>query len=163
MEARLSRWGVGPRIAFGAVVYAIPAALATYLWPDVCLLHSIPYAVFIVVGLVLLAVGVPLWLAGVVTAMTAYNRDSLVTTGVFGMVRHPIYSAWIVFNIPAIAILCRSWPLLGTALVAYAVFKLTIRREDDSWNSGSGRHVSPIAPKSTKSSRFQNCGNNLDP
>ena len=131
MEARLSRWGVGPKIALGAVVYASLAAVATYLWPEVCLLHFVPYAAFLVLGAILLAVGVPLWLAGVVAAMTAYNKDSLVTSGVFGIVRHPIYAAWIVFNLPGIALLCRSWPLLATALVAYAVFKLTIRREDE--------------------------------
>jgi protein-S-isoprenylcysteine O-methyltransferase Ste14 len=55
----------------------------------------------------------------------------LVTSGVFGIVRHPIYAAWIVFNLPGIALLCRSWPMLGAAVVAYAVFKLSIKREDD--------------------------------
>jgi protein-S-isoprenylcysteine O-methyltransferase Ste14 len=107
------------------------AGIATYLWPEVCLLQSIPYMAFLVIGVILLAVGIPLWLAGVVAAMTAYNRDALMTSGVFGMVRHPIYSAWIVFVLPGVGLLCRSWPLLGATLVAYAVFKLTIRREDE--------------------------------
>jgi protein-S-isoprenylcysteine O-methyltransferase Ste14 len=115
----------------GAVGYAVPAAAATCLWPAVCLMRSLPCAAVFVVGAVLLAIGIPLWLAGVVAAMRAYNKDALVTSGVFGMVRHPIYSAWIVFNIPAIAVLCRSWPLLGTAVVTYVVFKFAIRREDE--------------------------------
>jgi protein-S-isoprenylcysteine O-methyltransferase Ste14 len=131
MEARLSRWGIGPRIALAAGGYAVLAAVATYAWPDLCLVRSIPSWTLLVLGGSLLAIGIPLWLAGVRAAMSAYNRDSLVTSGVFGVVRHPIYSAWIVFNLPAIALLCRSWPLLGAALVAYTVFKLTIKREDE--------------------------------
>jgi hypothetical protein len=64
--------------------------------------------------------------------------DWPVTSGVFGLVRHPVYSAWIVFNIPAIALLFRSWPLLLTPLLAYAVFKLSIRTEDEYLESRFG-------------------------
>ena len=131
MANRLSRWGIGPKIAAGAGAYAVLAAAATYVWPDACLLRSLPYAALLVAGAILLILGIPLWLVGAVAAMRAYNKDSLVTSGVFGVVRHPIYSAWIVFIIPGLTLLSRSWPLLGAALVAYAVFKLTIRQEDE--------------------------------
>jgi protein-S-isoprenylcysteine O-methyltransferase Ste14 len=85
----------------------------------------------VAVGIVLLVIGMPMWLMGVHAVMRAYNSDRLVTSGVFGVVRHPVYSAWIVFNIPAIALLVRSWPLLMAPLVAYAVFKMSIRTEDE--------------------------------
>jgi hypothetical protein len=55
----------------------------------------------------------------------------LATTGIFGVVRNPIYSAWIVFLIPGLVSLSRSWLLLLTPLVAYLVFKFRIRREDE--------------------------------
>jgi protein-S-isoprenylcysteine O-methyltransferase Ste14 len=54
------------------------------------------------------------------------------SSGVFALVRHPIYSAWIVLIIPGLVLLTRSWPLLLTPGVAYAVFKLTIHRQDES-------------------------------
>jgi protein-S-isoprenylcysteine O-methyltransferase Ste14 len=47
------------------------------------------------------------------------------------LVRHPIYSAWIVFILPGIVLPTASWPLLLTPLFAYAAFKLLIRHEDD--------------------------------
>jgi len=87
--------------------------------------------VLLAVGLILLAAGIPLWLLGIRAAMTAYGRDALVTTGVFALVRHPIYSSWIVLIIPGLALLCRSWPLLGTSLAAYVAFKTSIRKEDE--------------------------------
>jgi protein-S-isoprenylcysteine O-methyltransferase Ste14 len=58
---------------------------------------------------------------------TAIN---LATTGIFGLVLHPIYSDWIVFLIPGLALLSWSWPILLTPVVAYAFFKLSIRKED---------------------------------
>ena len=131
MEQRLSRWGVGPRIVLSTVAYAVLAGAATYTWPEVCLVQWPPYAVFATVGWILLAMGVAMWLAAVVTVMRAYNRDELVTSGVFAMVRHPVYSSAIVFNLPAIALLTRSWPLFLMPLVAYTIFKLLIHREDE--------------------------------
>lgn len=130
MEARLSRWGVGPRIALAAALSVAVAGVATHWWPAACRFPLVPYVALLAVGLLLLVIGVPLWLAGVKAAMAAYNSDALVTTGVFAWVRHPIYGAWIVFNLPAIALLCNSWPLLSASLAGYVVFKLSIGRED---------------------------------
>ena len=131
METRLSRWGIGPRTFLPTVAYGVLAGAATYAWPDVCLLRWPPYAVLATVGWILLAMGVAMWLTGVITVMRAYNRDELVTSGVFAVVRHPVYSSAIVFNLPALGLLTRSWPLLLTPLVPYAVFKLLIHREDE--------------------------------
>ena len=131
MEQRLSRYGIGPRMMLSAVAYGLVAGAATYAWPDVCLLRWPPYAVFATAGGILLALGVPMWLTAIISVMRAYKRDELVTSGVFGLVRHPVYSAIIVLALPGIALLTRSWPLFPMPLVAYAVFKLLIHREDE--------------------------------
>ncbi len=131
MEKRLSRWGIGPRTFLPTVAYGVVAGAATRAWPDACLLRWPPYAVFATVGGILLALGMPMLLTAGITLRRAYNRDELVTSGVFAVVRHPIYSAMIVLNLPGIALLTRSWPLFLMPLVAYAIFKLLIHREDE--------------------------------
>ena len=65
------------------------------------------------------------------TVMTGYNKDQLATSGISALVRHPIYSAWIIFILPGLGLMTRSWPLLLTPLVAYFVFKLRIHCEDE--------------------------------
>jgi protein-S-isoprenylcysteine O-methyltransferase Ste14 len=72
-----------------------------------------------------------LWMVGGVTVMRAYNRDELVTSGAFALVRHPIYAAWITLVFPGLALLIRSWPMLLTPLIAYAIFRRLIHREDE--------------------------------
>ena len=130
MEQRMSHFGVGPKIYGPAIVYDIVAGMATHFWPDVFLIRSISDSILAVAGIVLLIFGIPMWAIAVWNIVRAFSRDELVTSGVYGLVRHPIYSAWIVFIFPGIALLCRSWLMLPASLVSYIIFKLLIKRED---------------------------------
>ena len=99
--------------------------------PDVCLVPAVPRTVFLVAGIVLLVVGVPMLLVAARAATIAYNSDKLATTGIFSLVRNPIYSAWIIFIIPGLVLMSRLWPLFLTPVVAYLVFKARIGRENE--------------------------------
>jgi len=127
----ISLWGVGPRIVLTAVLYAVVAGAATWQWPEVCLISTIPRMVFLVAGIGLLVIGVPMLVVAARAAAVAYNSDKLATTGVFGLTRNPIYSAWIVFTIPGLVLMIRSWPLFLTPLIAYIIFKAQIGRENE--------------------------------
>jgi protein-S-isoprenylcysteine O-methyltransferase Ste14 len=131
MTKEISRWGVGPSILVSAGAYAAIARLATWLWPNICLITLVPHSVLLVARIILLVIGIPMLLVAVRAATVAYNSDKLATTGIFGLTRNPIYSAWIVFIIPGLVLMSRSWPLFLTPVVAYLVFKVTIGREND--------------------------------
>ena len=131
MNVRMSRWGIGPQIAAAALIYAAVAGAATRRWPEVCLMRTVPFIIPALVAGILILVGVPMLVVAARTVIRGYNKDQLVTSGVSALVRHPIYSAWIVFILPGLVLLTRSWPLLLTPLVAYAVFKLQIHCEDE--------------------------------
>jgi protein-S-isoprenylcysteine O-methyltransferase Ste14 len=114
-----------------AAGYAVPAGVATWLWPDVCLVRGFAYPVFLAAGSALLLAGVPLVIVAGPAATAAHRRGELATTGIFGLVRHPIYSAWVVFLLPGLVLLTASWPLLPTPLAAYLAFKRLIGEEDE--------------------------------
>jgi protein-S-isoprenylcysteine O-methyltransferase Ste14 len=130
VEKRLSRFGIGPSSFVPSLIYTAAAWAATSAWPGVFLWRSLPDVVG-TAGVVLMAAGLLLWMVGVVTVMRAYNRDQLVTSGVFALVRHPVYAAWITLVFPGLALVVRSWPMLITPLIAYAIFKSLIHREDE--------------------------------
>ena len=72
---------------------------------------------------------------------------------IVALVRNPIYSAWIVFLIPELAMFSRSWPVLLTPLVAYLAFKTLIRREEEYLEKRFGQrylgyksHVNELVP-----------------
>jgi protein-S-isoprenylcysteine O-methyltransferase Ste14 len=127
MEKRLSRFGIGPRVAVPSAACALAAWWATRTWPAI---FSLPLHAG-ALGAVLLALGLLMWLSGVVTVMRAYNRDELVTSGVFALVRHPVYAGWITLGFPGLALLARSWLILLSSVVGYIIFKSLIHREDE--------------------------------
>lgn len=166
---RLSRWGIGPHIAAAALAYAAVTEVVTHRWLGAWHLRFARSTALTVFGCALLVGGVVMLVISTRSLSRAYGRDELVTSGVFGIVRHPIYSAWLVFIVPGLALLMGSWPMLLTPLVAYAAFKLLIHREDDYLRERFGQayvdyraQVSELIPKfwggTCKDSRVLNGG-----
>jgi protein-S-isoprenylcysteine O-methyltransferase Ste14 len=131
MKRKMSIFGVGPSIMASAGAYAAITGLATLIWPEFCLVQSVSHTAFLVAGTVLIFLGIPFLVAAVRAMSLAYHSDKLATTGLFGLTRNPIYCAWIVFIIPGLVLLSRSWPMFLAPLVAYLVFKARIGRENE--------------------------------
>ena len=127
---KLPIWGVGPKIMAPTFAYLAVVGIATYLWPATFLVRAVPYVFFLIPGAVLLAIGLPMLVVAVVSVKGAHTKDELATTGIFGIVRNPIYAAWIVFNIPGLVLLLRSWPMFFAPFLAYALFKMLVGKEE---------------------------------
>lgn len=59
-----------------------------------------------------------------------FFAGGLLTGGPFAWCRNPIYASFIVFLLPAAALLADAWPLLAADAVLYAIFRALIGRED---------------------------------
>jgi protein-S-isoprenylcysteine O-methyltransferase Ste14 len=129
-EKRLSRFGIGPQTFVPSLAYTIAAWAVTKQWPEVFRIGS-AHGLLGTIGAVLVAMGLLLWLTGVITVMRAYKRDQLVTSGPFALVRHPVYAGWITGVFPGLALLYQSWPMLLSPFVAYAIFKSRVHVEDE--------------------------------
>ena len=79
----------------------------------------------------LVVLGLVMLLIALRACSRAYNQNHLVDSGMFALVRHPIYSAWIVLILPGLGLMSRSWPVMLTPLFAYFVFKRLIHVEDE--------------------------------
>jgi len=139
MEKRLSCFGVGPMILASVIACAAFAGTLLYLNPAACAVPAFRAPAIVAFGLVLIGLGLTMWLLGAAGAMKAYNADRLVTTGVFRLVRHPMYAGWIVLVLPGIALLTAAWPFLLMPLVGYAAFKAYIHVEDEYLEERFGR------------------------
>ena len=62
--------------------------------------------------------------------MKAYNSDSLVTRGIYGCCRHPLYSAWVVFIVPGIVLLVNSWIGLTAPFFMYLLLRKLVIQEE---------------------------------
>jgi protein-S-isoprenylcysteine O-methyltransferase Ste14 len=123
-------WGVGPlwgalSLAYGAAVtfcslrYEVGRIPPSFAMPAV------------LVGACLLAMGLPLYAAAGKAIFRGFPEGRLLTDGVYGLCRHPIYGSWIVLIIPGLELVLRSWLGLTTSLVAYALLRVLARREEE--------------------------------
>ena len=130
MTEKMSIWGVGPVLAAITFPYGLVAVLLGFLWPEWFTLPEIPQVYGTAAGVVLLAVCLLLYVPTVRAIDRAHGSDRLVTTGVYGACRHPLYSLWILLLLPAVACLLRSWLFLTASLVMYLAVRFLVRREE---------------------------------
>jgi protein-S-isoprenylcysteine O-methyltransferase Ste14 len=105
-------WGIGPKLIFLSALYSLPIVLAQCVWPSRFVIPNVPYAVFIVLGSVLIVIGLPIWVLASRTVDRAYGEDILATQGMYALCRHPIYGAAICLVVPGILVFFRSGLLL---------------------------------------------------
>ncbi|WP_367239134.1 isoprenylcysteine carboxylmethyltransferase family protein [Desulfovibrio sp. UCD-KL4C] len=58
------------------------------------------------------------------------SSGKLETTGIFAVVRNPLYCAWIVVLFPGLALVSQSWLIFGMPVIAYYKFTKLIPQEE---------------------------------
>ena len=131
MKHTLSIRGIQWELTLPSALYLIPATLLTVYYPEVFIIPFVPRFGLILLGGVLLLIGILFLIRAAYEVLTQFESGKLITGGLFRFVRNPIYSAWILFIIPGLALLTNSWIFLGTPFVTYLAFKVFIKKEEE--------------------------------
>jgi protein-S-isoprenylcysteine O-methyltransferase Ste14 len=126
----MTRWGVGPRFALYSVIYCGLMFWLTRYFDPRFKITFVPHRMLVWIGLILMVVGIPFYLFSLVSVMRAFNAGRLVTRGAYGMCRHPVYAAWVVFLVPGLALLLNSWALLTAPFVMYFLARTLVHKEE---------------------------------
>ena len=133
MTNKMTKWGVGPKFTVYASIYClIMFGLTIYLDPllKITKTLSISYQSLELIGIILIVLGVPFYLSSLISVMRGFKEGRLVTNGVYGMCRHPVYGVWVVFFVPSIALLMDSWALLSAPFIMYLMARTLVAKED---------------------------------
>jgi protein-S-isoprenylcysteine O-methyltransferase Ste14 len=130
VPGRITAFGIGPRLAFSMLPYSVLALGVHIDLPHLGRMTARSSPVFMVAGAALIAGGIVLWALGERVVIRAFRAGRLQTSGIYALVRHPMYSSALVFVIPGLALLLRSWPILSVAAGAYLAFRFLVRREE---------------------------------
>jgi hydroxyacylglutathione hydrolase len=130
MKKEMTVWGVGLKFTVFSVLYVALALAIHYVWYPAFVIQSVPYAVLAVAGLILIALGIPIWVAASKAVDQAFEEGYLATQGVYALCRHPIYGNAIFFTIPGILLFFRSWLLLTVPVAMYVIFRILIKEEE---------------------------------
>jgi protein-S-isoprenylcysteine O-methyltransferase Ste14 len=130
MTNQMTKWGVGPIFTLYSVIYCILMFGLTVLFDPLFKITFVPHHMLVWFGIILILLGIPFYLFSLVSVMRAFKAGRLVTSGVYGMCRHPVYAAWLVFFVPSIALIINSWALLSAPFVMYFLARVLVNKED---------------------------------
>ena len=126
----MSRWGIAPVFAALSISYGLMTLSVSRYFHPVFQIGFVPYSYLAILGVIIILIGVPFWIIAVRTVMRAYNAGELVTGGVYRCCRHPVYSSWVVFIVPGIALLVGSWIGLTTPIFMYFILRILVKKEE---------------------------------
>jgi len=153
IKKQMTKWGVGPKFTFISLSYAVVIVLINYIFfPTLTI--PIPRVLSLVLGIILIIIGVPIFLIPGLILHKYFDEGKLATKGVFAHFRHPIYGSWIVFIVPGIILIFNSLLGLTIPLFMYVIFKVLIKEEEEYLEEKFGeeyfeykRKVGSIFPK----------------
>ncbi len=120
--------GAGDLIIGCTLPFAAAGIVLNLVFPAVCALDL--GLTGIVIGIILLAAGVPLWLAAAVQILVSVPKGKLVTTGPFAVVLHPIYTFFGLLVIPGTSFLFDTWVGFAIGIVLYLFSRIFSGREE---------------------------------
>jgi len=126
----MTRFGIGPTLATLSILYCLATFTATKHFAPLFNIRILSANIRIAIGVALILIGTVFFVVAVCATTRAYNAGKLCTKGIFGLCRHPVYSAWIVFLVPAMAVLADSLLGLTAPFVMYVLLKILIPKED---------------------------------
>ncbi len=130
MKEKMSRWGIGPVFALLSIGYGMTMlAISRYYQPRIQI-DFVPYRFLSILGIALIGCGGLFYILSVKAVKRAYDAGELVTNGVFGWCRHPLYASWVVFIVPGIFFLAKSWIGLTTPLFMYLTVRTLVKKEE---------------------------------
>ncbi len=126
----MSIWGIAPRIGPWAFGYAAFAVAGSIIWRETTVISAIPALWARIAAGVILAPGILFYANATHPFLSGWKEGKLVTTGSYALCRHPIYAFWICFLLPAASLFFRSWLLLSTVAVFYALVRMFVPAEE---------------------------------
>jgi protein-S-isoprenylcysteine O-methyltransferase Ste14 len=126
---KLSFLGIGPKIASVLLPWLVLSfVLSTHLKHQFAFTsHKSPF--LFSAGLVLLVIGLIFYISTVRLLLKGLKETRLVTNGAFALCQNPLYSAIILFIIPALSLITNSWLVLTSSVIGYILFKIFIKSE----------------------------------
>jgi protein-S-isoprenylcysteine O-methyltransferase Ste14 len=123
-------WGVGPRFTVLSVGYGAVCLAVSFWLPDIFLIDTVPVWLLVLLGSLLIAVGIPFFFVSAAAVHRAYHAGRLLTGGVYRLCRHPLYASWVVFIVPGVVLITRTWLGLSVPVFMYVLLRILVRKEE---------------------------------
>ena len=127
---RRTIFGVGPKWLSWSLLLSSPVITIAVVTHPKFVIDSSIMVPFRITGALLATAGFVLYVISIRTMFKAFNQNELVTTGVYGLSRNPIYSALIFATLPGLFLFFGMPLLLLIPLIMYGVLSVTLKQEE---------------------------------
>jgi len=128
----LNAKGIGPKIFRNTMPFLIAAIAGSLLFPSALSFPGSADNILRLTGWIMLFVGIIAYVVTLRQFIKDFSKGKLITNGIFGLSRNPLYASWILFILPAIAFITDNWSFLFAPVAMYVFFVLNIKEEEES-------------------------------
>lgn len=133
-NSHLPVFGVGPYLIFSIIAITISAIALTYynLIPTI----QSNQLILTVIGVILIATSALFWLSAVLNSKIDKNikENKLVTSGIYGIVRHPIYAAFL-YAVTGLIFIANNLILLVLPVLYWLILTVVMKNTEEKWLS----------------------------
>lgn len=108
VKKEMNLLGEAPRLVPVLLAFLAAAIAATALWPRSLAFEGIWRGPLLASGIELAAVGLVFWADAAYRLLRAWKRKEVASRGAYGLCRNPIFSWWIFFVLPPVALIADS-------------------------------------------------------
>ena len=130
MAKKMTAMGTGPATAVPAFTYLTLVIVLDYVMRPRFKLHA-SFGTLLPWGVALIAVGLVVLAVSAVQMLRAFKRHELATTGLYAIAPNPMFMVYVLFILPGLALLPRSWLVLTSAVVFYVLIRVMSRPEEE--------------------------------
>jgi len=126
----MTLYGVGPKIFLSTFIYAVICAFINWIYYPFFQINFFSTFFFCCLGIISIIIGLPIWAKAVNQVTDGFDNGKLVTTGIYALMRHPLYASFILFIVPGLMLFFKSYAMLTVPLFMYLVFRILIIKEE---------------------------------
>jgi len=129
MTNKMKITGSAPMIAVPTILYLIATLIISGIKNPLFDIIENDRTVIEILGVVLIIAGVIAVASCGRKLLRSFNKEKLMTDGLYQIFRDPMYASYLIFIIPGISLLFNSWLALTTIILNYILYLVFIRQE----------------------------------
>lgn len=133
-EKHLPIFGVGPYLISSISFITLFALALDYLKiiPSYSINPIKP--IFVILGTIFIIIGIVFWLLAVIKSRIdkSVRNNDLITTGIYGYVRHPIYAAFL-YILTGMIVIYGNILLFILPIIFWTVLTITMKKTEEAW------------------------------
>lgn len=121
--------GVAPKIAIPTFIYILIVIFIDYILKPAFIITQNNNTTLMMLGILLIIPGIIIVISVAKKLRKSFSANTLMTEGLYKIVRNPMYTSYLILIIPGICFLFNSWLVLTPVIFNYILMQIFIKEE----------------------------------